>query len=68
MNRAVMGSRNERVIFFIKDSLLLESTPSDVTNAAKRGQRQKQFAEGQEQDTSKPEKSALFDHGLTPVF
>ena len=48
-------------------SLLVESTPCDVTTATKQDQRKNHLAESQKDDSADAYKPNLFDHGLTLV-
>tara|TARA_B100000524_G_scaffold325293_1_gene208127 strand:+ start:64 stop:309 length:246 start_codon:yes stop_codon:yes gene_type:complete len=48
-------------------SLLVESTPCDITTTTKQYQRENHLAEGQKDDSANADKTNLFDHGLTLV-
>ena len=73
MSRPVRASFLARVKVFVlagdlvNYSLLVESTPCDITTSTKQDQRKNHLAESQKDDSADAYKPNLFDHGLTLV-
>ncbi len=51
----------------LANSLFEKSTPGDVAAPTKQGQREKEFAKGEQEETSTTDETDLLDHGLTLV-